>query len=121
MHGHCPGDRPAALAGVEALEGLGLLVVRDLAAAAVVGPLDDALALIRGHGGQDEAAGERGGDSKLAVSRSSSLLLSIQLARVLSEAFGIPVATSQVVLVLNFLWAASGSSYSRRLLQTPGS
>ena len=30
MHGHCPGDRPAALAGVEALEGLGPLVVREL-------------------------------------------------------------------------------------------
>ena len=30
MHGHCPGDRPAALAGVEALEGLDLMVVREL-------------------------------------------------------------------------------------------
>ena len=29
--------------------------------AAVVGPLDDALALVLGHGGQDEAAAERGG------------------------------------------------------------
>jgi ABC-type uncharacterized transport system substrate-binding protein len=43
----------------------------------------------------------------------------VSQARVLSEALDIPAATSPDVLALNFPWAASGSSFSRRLLQTP--
>jgi hypothetical protein len=65
MHGHRFGDRPTALAGVEAFKGLCLLVVGEFGFAAepralcqgnlatVVGPLEDPLALVLGHGAEE--------------------------------------------------------------------
>ena len=64
VHGHRPGDRPAAFAGLEALESLGLALGELWFAAeadalglggntAVIGALEDAAALVLGHCGQE--------------------------------------------------------------------
>src|SRR5262245_11699671 len=81
MNAHCLGNRPAALAGVEALEGLGALMGGQLRLAAelhAVGPseltaivcaLDDALTLVFGHGRQegDEAAPQWRGEVEVRL------------------------------------------------------
>ena len=76
VHRHRLGNRPTAFAGLKALEGLFPLIIGELGlapepnalglgrAAAVVGALEDPLALVLGHGAEkgDEAAAERRGE-----------------------------------------------------------